>query len=214
MNLENKISLITTFCKSLLGEITDTLRAAAVRIEGSTIYVSYFFNVDVTEKIIEHYLSADSEVYAPVPKEIFAPTLYEKRIYPDPLPDVGLYVFSRDTLLPKQINPAELINQPLRIRIKISLLQALLGRIPATLKAVRVIETLGIITIIFSLDLNYTQEDVSLLKEVISEFSDDYSDLIIKNDVEVGKVLPQTRGYVFLRYPESLVGECPIDIDH
>ena len=61
MNTETKIALILSFGRSLIDEITESLRAAAVRLEGSVIHVTYFFNCDITDEIQEHYLAFERE---------------------------------------------------------------------------------------------------------------------------------------------------------
>ena len=200
MNIESKISLIITFGRSLLGEITDVLRAAAVRVEGSIIYVSFFFSEEVTEEILAHYEYAFSEVYAPVPNEEFGSVVFKTIVFPEPLPEVGLYVFSRDTLFPKQIDSSELINCPLNIRIRIALYQALLGRIPRSLRAVRFENNKDIVTITFSVDSLIPSSELNLLKQVMQEFIVEFPQLIVKDNFQVGELLPQIPGYIFRRY--------------
>jgi hypothetical protein len=204
MNIENKISLIITFGRSLLGEVTDTLRAAAVHVEGSIIYVFFFFNEEVTEEILDHYEYAFSEVYAPVPNEEFGSVVFKKIAFPEPLPDVGLYVFSRDTLFPKQIDSSELTNCPLNVQIRIALYQALLGRIPRSLRAVRFEINKDIVNITFSLESQVLGSELNLFKQAMQEFIMEFPQLTVKDDFEFGKLLPQISGYVFRRYKEPL----------
>lgn len=211
MNVESKISLIITFGRSLLGEVTDALRAAAVRVEGSIIYVSFFFNEEVTEDILDHYEYAFSEVYAPVLNEEFGSVVFKKIAFPEPLPDVGLYVFSRDTLFPKQIDSSELINYYLNVRIRIALYQALLGRIPQILRAVRFEHNNDIVIISFSLDSLIPSSELNLLKQVTQEFSADFPQLKVKDNFEVSEHLPQTPGYVFRRYKEPLTNQTSLN---
>lgn len=199
MNIESKISLILSFGRSLLDEITNSLRAASARVEGSEIHISFFFNCDVTDEMREHYEGAYSEVYAPVPMEVFGSVLFEKRVFPEPLPDLGVYVFSRDTLLPSQIDPNELGRFPLDVRIKIEMYQVLLGRIPATLRAVRFKKTEKEVIITSSFDSDVMKMDIELLRKAVREFRCAFPELVVKEELEIGQDLPQLYDYVFMR---------------
>ena len=106
-------------------------------------------------------------------------TKYEQRHFPEPLPNVGVYAFSRDTILPRQIELKEMVGKSLYACAHISGHQALLGRIPSTLRSAYISEKNGTFFFVFYLDEGFDDSDLLLLKQAAEAFIADFPEYII-----------------------------------
>jgi hypothetical protein len=183
MDISHKLSLQYTLAASLLGEVPDELRAAAARLEDQTVHISFFFNDEITEKIIDDLDAATAGVEVKVPRIMYGEPRFERIEFPKPLPsDVGIYAFSRDTLIPRQFLRSDIPHYSLKGQVAVCSREALLGRIPPRLRAAgyKLDESEKRVVLKFTLNGDPSESDRALLSAAISQVSEDFQELRIE----------------------------------
>lgn len=210
--MENSALTINLFLglgRALLCYISSSLRAAAVRLEDHPdkllICVSLYFNGEISEEDRDDLDAALTEMvssFVPDKEWFFDYTLFERRDFPLPLPNVGVYAFSRDTLLPRQIESQDMVSLCFYDSVLISAYQALLGRIPDSLRCAKISEHNGRFVWNFYLDENFTTANTKLLNQVVDAFIADFPGYTVNpffRSWPYPKMLPQSGWSVFRR---------------
>lgn len=133
-------------------QIPSSLRALAFRVENLTAYCSpdsvlfiyLFFGQKIEEADLDPIKKAIESLHQ---QEYFSTKEYEiiveRKDFPEPLPSIGTYIFSRDTVVPKTFSLAEMIEHyAYHLAPSIVVSQALLGKIIPLLREV-VVNTLN-----------------------------------------------------------------------
>lgn len=183
MNVESKADALFSLCRALLGEIPFNLRAAAIKIENSVIWTYFFFQGEFSEDDWEDMSCVNTEVISDFPS-VDTEIVVRRLDYPNPLPEVGLYAFSRDTPMPKSVLQHEIRDCPLLANAILSICQALLGKVSPHLRGVGMKEIEGGLKVFFFLDKGAKSADFALTEQAAREVVADFPELSVDVDIQ------------------------------
>ena len=198
-----KINLFLSLNRALLGEIPSKLRAAAVKYENHELVAYFYFNGDFTEDEYEDANCAHTEVLCDCSDPLLTGDIVVERLdFPKPLPNVGVYVFSRDTLLPHPISCEEVLAEKPEIRAVVSINQAMFGDVNPNLRNVSLksLETSLAIYFYFDRELDATIND--WVERIMNRVRPDFPDCPLEFHKEFFPVPQRPKDidrYLFLR---------------
>lgn len=181
-NLESRADALLSLCVALTYEISEHLRAAAIKIENSVIYFYYYFNGEISEEDQENFSCVTTNAISGF-LNVTCDEFFIRKDFPEALPNTGIFAFSRDTPLQKMVPRSETLNYSLEIQAILSICQALFGKISSKLRAVGVNKTQTGLEVHFLLDKGAIGKDFSVTKDaaqvVVADFPEITVDVLI-----------------------------------
>jgi hypothetical protein len=194
-------SALLALCCALTYETPESLRAAAIKIEDSVVYFYYYFNGEVSEDDQDTTSCVSTNALGGF-SNVTCEELFIRKDFPEPLPDIGIYAFSRDTIIPKSVSRAETLNYVLEAQAVLSICQALFGKVSSKLRAAGVNKTDNGLQIHFLLDIKTNERDLFLThqaaQEVVADFPEIKVDIIIE-ECPYPQKLPELERYAYYR---------------
>ena len=183
MNSELQDQMLSHLSSALIKEVPDSLRAAAMRLENGVLYFYFYFNGEFSEEEQEDMSCVVTEAmdFPNTTCEEF----YLRKDFPEPLPNIGIYAFSRDTAVQRSVSRSELAHWDLEIQLGLSLCQALFGKIPLSLRAagLKTIEEGSELWFLFN--EGATEKDHLLVQQATELVSVDFPELKIRSRIEL-----------------------------
>ena len=194
----------------VIDEVPPDLRAVAARMEnvkaldapGSVTSVYFFFEGEISQNDESMLRQKIGHIRDSFPTETVKTHFIRKEIY-EPLPDVGDYVFARDTM--KLFSTTERVLQETGIISDDAwtISQCLIGKIPSHLRAAGVRTwSPASMDIFFFLDPNATSQERELLKQAANEMISRFPMRRIHVQIEeypYPNELPKTINYAYKR---------------
>lgn len=190
---------ILSMNRALIVEASPTLRAALISWNDEEIHLFFYYDGEISEEDNESAECAATEVIAGYPEYALEIDILRWDA-PKPIPQTGELVYHRrekSEILLSIPQVKDFIDQPLRIRIILSTIFALINEVSPTLRRVEVSSDENHILVCFYYDGPISEEDANSVESTRSKVMRDFPSHEVKVSVlqwDYPKWLPQVMG--------------------